>query len=64
MEGIGKGLGEALLFVVVAVAAIVAVISWVFWDNSEEIESKTLIVPEIRLETDGKKIDTIYVYKV
>lgn len=27
------------------------------------IESKTIIVPEKRLETDGVKIDTIYIYR-
>ena len=27
------------------------------------IESKEIIAPKIKLETDGEKIDTLYVYK-
>lgn len=27
------------------------------------IESKNIILPKIKLETDGKTIDTIYVYR-
>lgn len=28
------------------------------------LESKTRLVPEIRLHTDGKTVDTIFIYKL
>jgi len=28
------------------------------------LESKTILVPEIKLHTDGKVVDTIYIYKI
>lgn len=31
--------------------------------KTNKVESKTLITPEIRLTTDGKTVDTVYVYK-
>jgi len=34
------------------------------WDTGGFIESKTVIQPMIKLTTDGKKIDTLYVYKI
>lgn len=34
---------------------------WVF--KKDYVESKTLIVPEKKLQTDGKTVDTIYIYR-
>ena len=34
------------------------------WGGSDYIESKTKIEPAIKLTTDGKKVDTLYVYKI
>jgi len=48
------------------------IISWIllgmlvaiFFENPIRIETKELLQPEKVLTTDGKKVDTIYVYKV
>ena len=61
-------------FVTTIVAiAVVSVLAWVVYgiyllfgnsDNDEKFVSKKKIVPEMRFVTDGKVIDTVYVYKV
>lgn len=64
-----QGLGAAILwgFVLLAIMGFAAggIIVGGFWlfTDKDYIESKTLIVPEIKLETDGKKIDTLYIYR-
>ncbi len=35
-----------------------------FKRSAEKIESKELITPEIRLEINNNKVDTVYVYEV
>lgn len=35
----------------------------ILWPRGKRIESKELLVPEMRLTTDGKKVDTIYIYR-
>lgn len=66
MEGIGKGLGEALIFVALCAAVLFGGGTWIaskmFYDK-DHIESDTLIVPEIRLTINANQVDTIYVYK-
>lgn len=44
---------------------IILLIGYVAYDliKSDAIESSTIIVPEIRLVTDGKTVDTVYIYK-
>jgi len=40
------------------------IIGTVFYFTEEDyVESKTLIVPEIKLTTNGNKVDTLYIYK-
>ena len=63
----GGGLSE--LFGCLITIAVISVIGCIFFFlslifSSNEIESKELIKPEIRLEINNNKVDTIYVYKV
>lgn len=63
-----KGLAS---FVVAGIIAIVICVGYggylgvraIFFPRKTEIVSKTILVPEIRLKTDGKKVDTFYVYR-
>lgn len=34
------------------------------WFKGDVIESPKRLTPEIRLTTDGKKVDTLYIYKL
>jgi len=51
-----------LIVVIVGLLIGLAIGSITFY--KKEYVSKTKIVPEIRLTTDGKKVDTLYVYKL
>lgn len=60
-------LGSIILTVIITVALIFGAIvgvSTYFFSHKKEYVSKTRIIPEIRLTTDGKKVDTLYVYKL
>ena len=51
---------------IIVVALIVGAITWsatYFTTRKTEYVVSKPITPEIRLTTDGKKIDTVYVYK-
>lgn len=58
-------LGVIIKFIIVVSIAFGTIVYFVAkaMYKTNKIESKTLIRPEIRLTTDGKKVDTIYVYK-
>lgn len=61
---IGKGLAT-ILFIAMLLAFIVgsAIIGGIwFFTKKNYIESRTLITPEIQLTTDGKTVDTLYIY--
>jgi hypothetical protein len=66
-EAIANGLTGLFRVAVVGVIAILVLVvlgvKALFFKKRTEIVSKTLIVPEIRFKTDGKKIDTLYVYR-
>ena len=52
------------LLSLVSIFIIGALMSYGLWIIAHNgIESRTIIIPEKRLVTDGKKIDTIYVYR-
>lgn len=75
---LGKILGDAVegtlktiswLFWI-AVIAVLGLVTLGVWDiikwirpKAKTYESKTILVPTIKLHTDGKTVDTIYVYK-
>jgi hypothetical protein len=63
-EGIFKGVAIIVIFVFVLAISIGVLLGKTIWDNGGFIESKTVIQPMIKLTTDGKKVDTLYVYKI
>lgn len=63
MGDFGKVIG-CLMWIACIAIALLMFGGILFFTERGVIESPTKITPEIRLTTDGKKIDTIYVYKV
>jgi hypothetical protein len=66
VEGIGQAIG---CLVTIAIAGIIGVFLLggyltFDWVKGDILESKKRIVPEIRLTTDGKKVDTLFIYKL
>ena len=63
-ENIGKAIMSliiiSLIFLVVSVVLGITLI----FSSTKTIETKTKIQPDFRLETNGKKVDTIWVYKL
>lgn len=64
-----NGIGSAIFGTFITLAIVTFVIGgcivggvWYFMDK-DYIESKDIIIPEIKLQTDGKNIDTIYIYR-
>ena len=64
----GNSLGEAfgclLVLLIVGAIVIIGFGSYFVYDKTgdEVIESKVIIKPDYRLESKGKKVDTIYIY--
>lgn len=63
-EGLFAGIALVIVFVFTLSIGIGILIGKTVWDNGGFIESETVIQPMIKLTTDGKKIDTLYVYKI
>lgn len=66
-EAIGKSIESLFAVATVGVVAILFClfigVKTIFFPKKKEIVSKTRLIPEIRLKTDGKKVDTFYVYR-
>jgi len=65
MDSLGQILAGLFIIAILGVVSFIGFSIYIFYDKSGEqiYESKIIVQPEIKLETDGKKIDTIYVYK-
>lgn len=63
-EGLFTGVAIVIIFVFVLAIGIGVFLGKTIWDNDGYVESKTVIQPMIKLTTDGKKVDTLYVYKI
>jgi hypothetical protein len=65
MDGLGEALGCLATIAIVGIISFILYTGYFIYDKTgvQTIESKVIVQPEIKLETDGKKIDTIYVYK-
>ena len=65
LDGIGKVFGYLVVIAIAGIISFVCYTGYFIYDKTgkQVFESKVIIQPEIKLETDGKKIDTIYVYK-
>ena len=64
--GIGQGLANILFIALVAVSLLLivglySIIDYFFIEDKYEVA--TPIKPQIKLVTDGKTVDTVYVYK-
>ena len=65
----GGAIGEAFgCLITIAITSVIVAIGFTVYciydkSGTESFESKTIIKPDYRLEANGKKIDTIYIYK-
>lgn len=63
-DGLFTGIFVAGIVITLVVGGIIYIAHRLVVGNKDTYESKTILVPEIKLHTDGKVIDTIYVYKI
>jgi hypothetical protein len=64
--GIGQGLANILFIALVSVSLLLivglySIINYFFIEDTYEVSAP--IKPQIKLVTDGKTVDTVYVYK-
>ena len=64
-EGIGEALGCLAAIAIAGIIAFVGYTGYFIYDKTgtQNYESKIIIKPDYRLESKGKKIDTIYIYR-
>lgn len=64
-SAIGRGFATAIMFVIVVAVVITALIMGSIWyfTSSSEIKSEKRLTPTIELTTDGKTVDTLFIYK-
>ena len=61
-----EDLGKAFLFVIIIVAFVASLSTCAgscMLFKTDAIKTKRRVEPELILTTDGKKIDTVYIYK-
>jgi len=65
MEGLGDALGCLFTIAIAGIISFVVYTTYIIYYKSgtQTFESEIIVKPIIKLKTDGKKIDTIYVYK-
>ncbi len=63
-SGAFKIAATLIIFVFLVSGGLGVLLGHTVWGSSDYIESKTKIEPAIKLTTDGKKVDTLYVYKI
>ena len=66
MGGLGDSIGKAITFLFICMILGIGGCSFFVIKgcvSSKEYVVKKPVVPEKRLTTDGKKVDTVYVYK-
>jgi hypothetical protein len=64
-EGIGEALGCLATIAIVGIISFVSYTGYFIYDKTgtQTYESKVIVKPDYRLESKGKKIDTIYIYR-
>ena len=62
---IGEAFGCLLVIAVVGILGTIGFAGYTIYDKtgSQTYESRTVLKPDYRLEANGKKVDTIYIYK-
>ena len=63
-ENIGKAIMTLIIIALICLAVSVVLGTTLIFNSTNTIESKTKIQPDFRLEVNGKKVDTIWVYKL
>jgi hypothetical protein len=63
-ENIGKAIMSLIIIALICLAVSVVLGITLIFNNTNTIESKTKIQPDYHLEANGKKVDTIWVYKI
>lgn len=65
MEILGKAIGYLIIVAIIGIIGIIAFGGYLGYDyfKEETLESPKIITPEIILTTDGKKVDTLFIYK-
>jgi cbb3-type cytochrome oxidase cytochrome c subunit len=63
-ENIGKAIMTLIIISLICLAVSVVLGTTLIFNSTNTIESKTKIQPDFRLEVNGKKVDTIWVYKL
>jgi cbb3-type cytochrome oxidase cytochrome c subunit len=63
-ENIGKAIMSLIIIALICLAVSVVLGITLIFNSINTIESKTKIQPDFRLEVNGKKVDTIWVYKL
>jgi hypothetical protein len=64
VEGLFKAFSVVVILVFLLAVGIGVFIGKGIWDDNGYIESKTKIAPMVKLTIDGKKVDTLYIYKI
>ncbi len=65
-SGLGDAIGNMLIFGVISFSTLLVLGGYSIYDYffmEDEYEVSAPIKPELRLVTDGKTVDTVYVYK-
>lgn len=62
-DGLQETFGCLLTLAIIGVVGFLVLLGFNLF-SAEKIESKELITPEIRLEINNNKVDTVYIYKV
>lgn len=61
----GAAISNFILTLIIACILTITLVINILFDifSTDKIESKVKLKPEYRLETDGQKIDTVWIYK-
>ena len=63
LEGVFRVLGVVLVTCILGTIGFIVLLFFNLFSAEKELETKKLITPEIKLEINNNKVDTIYVYK-
>jgi hypothetical protein len=64
-EGIGQAIGCLLVIAIIGIISFIVYTGYFIYDKTgiQTYESKVIVKPDYRLESKGKKIDTMYIYR-
>lgn len=62
LNGLAEAFGCLIVIGIIGICGFLGCGGYLLF-SAKEIESKVLITPEVRLTTDGKNVDTLYIYK-